>query len=68
MQAQIPVLVLHGRHDILAMPCFGSSSPTGQHTARIAPRVCLLAALRRCNFTQPASWTWQHCSCLTQPA
>ena len=23
VQAQIPVLVLHGRHDILAMPCFG---------------------------------------------
>lgn len=23
VQAQIPVLVLHGRHDILAMPWFG---------------------------------------------
>ncbi len=23
VQAQIPILVLHGRHDILAMPWFG---------------------------------------------
>ena len=68
VQAQIPVLVLHGRHDILAMPCFGEQlAHRSSHCPDCSP-MSLHAVLRRWQPTWPVSWTWQHCSSLTEPA